>query len=56
MRVYISLLLLLLVLPAALLGCGGAGKNGGVTMSEREIPAIDRAAPAATATATFALG
>jgi hypothetical protein len=58
MRVVISLLLLAVMLPVSMLGCGngGAGVNGEITMSEREMPVIDTAAPAATATATFALG
>jgi len=58
MGLLISLLVIVLLAPALLVGCGGTeivkGENN--VIAETRIPPIDARVPEVTETATFALG
>ncbi len=58
MGLLMSLLVIVLLAPTLLVGCGGADivRGGNTVLTEAKIPPIDTGVPEVIETATFALG
>ena len=58
MGLLLSLLVIVLLAPTLLVGCGGTEivKGGNTVVTENKIPRIDERVPEVIETATFALG